>query len=110
MINCRIAESMWGIEIVPPNSPGLLVGEENLNGATWFTLQKIYISSDVPKCSVKQVIIHELTHAFLYSTQMRIPDKMTEEEVCDFFGRWGCAITEQADYIFSQLYQENERR
>jgi hypothetical protein len=43
-------------------------------------------------------------------TQMKVPDEMTEEEVCDFFGCWGYQIIELAEWIFSELYCSNERR
>lgn len=105
----KIAESLWEICIVPVNSPELLVDGASCNGATWFTLQKIYISSDVPKQSAKRVIVHELVHAYIYATQMRIPDKLTEEEVCDFFGCWGYSIIETADWLFERLYCSIDR-
>ncbi len=110
MVSCKIADALWEIEIVPANSPELLINNVSCNGAAWFTLQRIYISADVPKRSVKRVIVHELVHAFLYMTQMKVPDEMTEEEVCDFFGCWGYQIIELAEWIFSELYCSDERR
>ena len=102
----EIIDSTWEVEIVPANSPELLVDGSACNGTPWFTLQRVYLSSVVPKNAAKRLIIHELTHAFLYVTQMTIPEKMTEEEVCDFFGCWGCQIIRLAEQLFTKLYNE----
>lgn len=95
---------LWDISIVPPTSPELYVDGNTCRGTTWFGQQQIFLSADLNADSAKVVIIHELTHAFLWSTQMRIPDTFTEEEICDFVARWGSEIISTAREVYVGLF------
>ena len=95
---------MWEIKLVPNSDPGLVVDNKICNGTTWPDLLTIYISEELNYAAAKRVITHELTHAFLFSTQIRPPEEFTEEDVCELMARWGSQITRMAEETFFYLY------
>ena len=102
----KINELIWDIAIVATASPELNVDGAICRGTTWFGKQLICVSSDLDPQTAKITITHELTHAFLWSTQMRRPDTFTEEEICDFFARWGSQIVNAAEEVYAELYDK----
>lgn len=44
---------------------------------------KIYLRDDIPIQNLQRTLLHELTHAFLYSYGHR-GDEFNEENICDF--------------------------
>lgn len=100
---------LWEINIVPVTDPGLMVDGEMCRGATWYGKQQIYLAAELNANTALRVIIHELTHAYLYSTQMRLPDTFTEEEVCEFVACWGADIIGMANEVHGELYYPEPR-
>lgn len=105
----HINHLLWEIEVVPTTDPELRVDGEMCRGATWYGKQQIYLAEELNANTALRVIIHELTHAYLYSTQMRLPDTFTEEEVCEFVACWAVDIVDTADAVYSELYSPWER-
>ena len=100
----KINDLVWEISIVPSMNPELLVNDVTCRGTTWCGQQKIFLSADLTKESARSVIAHELAHAFLWSTQMRVPETFTEEEVCEFIARWGYRIQEMTEEVYAEFY------
>lgn len=102
----KINNLIWEIKIVPASNPELVTDSYARGGTTWIMQQKIYLSSDLTKNTARLVIAHELTHAFLYSTQMQAEEEMTytEEEMCEFVSKWGEQIFELTDEVYDELY------
>jgi hypothetical protein len=100
----HINHLLWEVNVVPTTDPGLHVDGEMCRGATWYGKQQIYLAEELTANTAMRVIIHELTHAYLYSTQMRLPDTFTEEEVCEFVACWGTDIISMANEVYTGLY------
>ena len=105
----EINNLIWEVAIVPNTNPELIVNGTMAAGTTWFMQQKIYLSADLTKDTARNVISHELAHAYLMSTQIR-PTKdaeiecYTEEEMCNFTSMWGESIFAMTDKIYNELY------
>ena len=105
----EINNLIWEISIVPNTNPELIINGYAAAGTTWHMTQKIYLSADLTKDTVRSVISHELAHAFLCSTQIR-PTKeaeeehYSEEEMCNFVSMWGEQIFTLTDKIYNELY------
>ncbi len=100
----KINGLVWDISIVSGASAELLADGVTCRGTTWCGHQRICLSADLTRQTAKRVIAHELTHAFLWSTQMRIPETFTEEEVCEFVACWGYEIQTMTEEVYAALY------
>ena len=98
----------WRISIVPSQNPELYVDGVLCAGTTWLTQQEIYLSADLNAKTARCIIAHELTHAYLWATQMKVPEAFTEEEVCDFVARWGDEIMNMTNHIYKELYRKGK--
>lgn len=105
----EINNLIWEIAIAPNTNPELVVNGEAASGTTWPMQQKIYLSADLTKDTVRSVIAHELAHAFLFSTQIKPTcdaneENYSEEEMCNFVSMWGEQIFDLTNKIYSKLY------
>lgn len=100
----KINNLIWEIITVPCTNPALIVNGANCLGTTWINEQKIYLSEELTKITAKSVVIHELTHAFLYSTQIKEDESYTEEEMCEFLSKWGEQILCLSAEVYSELF------
>lgn len=100
----HINHLVWEVNIASTTDPELMVDGEMCRGTTWYGKQQIFLAAELNANTALRVIIHELTHAYLYSTQMRIPESFNEEEVCDFMACWAQDILVTADVVFQELY------
>ena len=100
---------VWQVELADANSPELMVNNEPCRGTTWFHHQRIYISNELsPECALR-VIRHEVTHAYIWSTQISWPKTYDEEYICDFLAMWAPQILAASDTIHATLYPEVSR-
>lgn len=104
MIQKKINDLVWEIAIAPSTNPELIVDGTARAGATWLMQQKIYLSEELNKNTARSIIAHELTHAFIYSTQIKEEESYTEEELCEFVAKWGDKIFALTDEIYNELY------
>lgn len=96
----------WQVELVDAHSPELMVNNETCRGTTWCGHQCIYISNELtPECAIR-VIRHEVTHAFIWSTQIHLPKAYDEEDICDFLAMWASQILATSDEIYATFYPE----
>lgn len=107
----EINNLIWEVSIVPNTNPELIANSYAASGTTWGISQKIYLSADLTKDTVKSVIAHELAHAFLLSTQIRPTNQdadiehYSEEEMCNFVSMYGEQIWDLTFKIYSELYR-----
>ena len=100
---------MWQVELVDAHSPELMVNNEPCRGTTWCGHQRIYISNELtPACAIR-VIRHEVTHAYIWSTQISLPKTFDEEYSCDFVAMWTPQILSASIQIFNALYPETHK-
>lgn len=94
----------WQVELADAHSPNLMVNSEPCRGTTWCGHQRIYISNELSVDCAMRVIRHEVTHAYIWSTQMVLPETFDEEWICNFISMWGPQILTASTQIFEALY------
>ena len=73
-------------------------------GITSKTQCKIYIDKKLKKDLMYRTIIHELTHAYVWSYGFDQYTNFEEENLCDFIESYGQSILSKADWIFKKLF------
>lgn len=83
----------WCISEVESNS-SLLISEDGkrCKGTTHYLTHFIYLDKDLPLTDKSSTLMHELTHAALYSTQIELKENYTEENLCEFVAMYGSMI------------------
>ena len=77
-------------------------------GRTFFFDRKIYINKDLIPNVIEETVRHELTHAFLYQTQILSQEKdfaYSEEMLCEFVGKYGKAIEKIAERYLKECVE-----
>lgn len=106
----EIAGQQWQVQKVEAHHPGLFVDGTARRGACWFAKAEIYLADELSGDQVSRVVMHELTHAFIYSTQAAIPESWGEEEVCELFGIYAWQICVMCQAVCQQLFPEVKLR
>ena len=106
----EIAGQQWSVEKIDAHQPGLTVDGTACRGATWCGQAKIYLSNELKGDQVMRVILHELTHAYICSTQAINTESWTEEDVCDLVAIYGNDIVVLARAVHRSLYPEVHMR
>lgn len=77
----------WKLLDVDANSERLKVDGKDCFGVTRYRSLEICIDREQPKELYRQVLIHEIVHAFTFSFGVHlVANEETEESVCDFAG------------------------
>lgn len=101
-----IVNQAWEVQLSDPHSPELLVDGIACRGATWCGHQKIYLSKELTRETAKRTIVHELTHACLWSTQAQLQASYSEEYICEFMAIWATPILDTAKEVLDTLFPE----
>lgn len=102
----EIAGQQWIVEKVDSHHPGLFVGDVARRGAAWCGQAEIYISNELKGDQVARVVMHELAHAYIYSTQAIQPESWTEEDVCELFGIYAWEMSALCQVVCQELFPE----
>lgn len=81
----------WTVFFVPREHNKLEMDDMQCMGITYFSDLQIYFDKTLSAELMRQTVIHELVHAFLFSYGIHIEcdnNKDTEEAVCDFCGAY----------------------
>ena len=71
----------------------------------------IAIDKDLPKDVFLQTVRHELTHAFLISTQLvDKKENFTDEEICEFVAKYGAQIEEISQRFMREEFGEENSK
>lgn len=90
------------IEVEPMHSM-LLAEGKRCSGTCHYHQQEIYLSESLKPDSKYSILCHELSHAFLFETQLdKKSENFSEEELCDFMGMYGKSIMQIADKYFGK--------
>lgn len=97
----KINNIPWDVSFIDSGDERLVLDETNCLGMTVFGNFQIFVQNDMPKAALRHTLIHELTHAFLFSYGIHIPidEEDTEEAVCDFVGVYSPRINKLANKI-----------
>ena len=93
----------WGIKKVSPNHPKLKKEDGTYAlGSCDVNTKLIYISELVPYYKLKKVLCHEITHAAMFSYNVKM-DIAQEEIMADLIATYGNEIIEITNKIFSRI-------
>ncbi len=97
----KINDLKWQVDFLDGDDDRLVLDDVKCLGITVFSDYQIYIKDNMSKEALKQTVLHELAHAFLFSYGIHLPiDKNeTEEAVCDFIGVYSPKINKAANKI-----------
>lgn len=99
----------WTVFFVSREHDMLEMDDVQCMGVTYFSDLQIYLDKSISEELMRQTVIHELTHAFLFSYGVHIEcdnDKDTEEAVCDFCGANFDKIQKAAKQIIKAWHRE----
>jgi hypothetical protein len=103
-VRIKIMDTDWTVEKRKAHDPELMVEDVSCRGTCWCGHYKIFLSEELTAATAGTVVRHELTHAFLYLTQLEFPKKFTEENVCDFVGGFAPQIVSIAKAVVKELF------
>lgn len=98
----NVFDRAWEIYLAKPHDPELFVNGETVQGACWCGHSKIFLSDELDEPSLRRTLIHELTHAVLYMSQLEVSETFTEEQICNFVAIYGKMVVNTADYILEK--------
>lgn len=102
----EIAGQQWQILRVESHDPGLFVDGTARQGACWCGKSIIYLSEELSGDQVSRVILHEITHAYIYATQAAIPESWDEESVCELIAIYAWEMCMQCQFVCQTLFPE----
>lgn len=105
----KINNLEWDVFFVPREHNKLDDDGIPCLGKAYFNDLQIYFDKNVAENLMRQVVIHELTHAFLFSYGVHVEcndDYDTEEAVCDFCGAYFDKIRKAANKIIKSWFSE----
>ena len=77
----------WNILLAESGSDLLIKDDTPCFGVTYHDQLTVYMDKNLPRELFHQILIHELTHVYLFSYGIHISDgDEREESVCDFTG------------------------
>lgn len=106
----EIAGQQWTVMAVPAHGPGLWVDGTVRRGACWPATAKMYISEELAGDQASRVIMHELVHAYIYSTQAITVESWSEKDVCELFAIYGWEIAAMCQLVCQNLFPEIKLR
>lgn len=106
----EIAGQQWMVHKASANDPGLYVDGTARRGACWLGKAEIFISDELRGDQLFRVVMHELAHAYIYSTQAITPESWSEEDVCELIGIYAWEMSVMGQRVCSTLFPEVKLR
>lgn len=103
----KINDLTWELKIVDRDSEFLKLDDPDLvnAGITDYHDLKIYIDQSLSDDMIQRTIIHELTHAFIFS--YGYSDMMNEEEICKFIESHLISLYNLLEYMKTNLNSDS---
>jgi len=98
--------SIWGNEWrleLTENKEELQVNGRFCKGAIHYRDSKIFIYTETSFKDRTRILLHELTHAVLYETQIELKEFYTEEDMCELMAKYGQYIIELYKGLISEI-------
>lgn len=103
MIDFVINGIIWKVELVPPSHPMLFTNQRGYTlGCCNNTIQTIYISQGLGWQKFKKVLCHEITHAAMFSYQVKLTYDQ-EELIADILSTYGDEVITVTNKVFSKI-------
>lgn len=99
----------WGVVFVEPHHPALLKpdGEFAIGACDDFS-KTIYLSKNLSGVYLKKVLCHEITHAIMFSFNIKMPLQQ-EELFAELMATFGEEIVKITNILFSHLLKRKGR-
>lgn len=95
----RIVDSLWNIVEVSPHDPVLMRSDGSFTlGSCYNYYKTIYVSNSLSLDKQRQVLAHELTHAFIFELNIYIP-AIEEEKICNLVADYGEDVFDMVDLL-----------
>lgn len=105
-INIKVNNYNWCIELTD-NIENLTNKEGNIcKGTTSYKNKTIYLDYKISEETAKHVLIHELTHVYIYETQLELKSYYNEEDLCEFVAMYGERVIKKAKSILKAVKGE----
>lgn len=104
-----INKRKWSIHETAPDDSMLIADGNRCKGTTHYYHHAIYINKEMRRDDKLATLRHELTHAFIYETQICDKSEYSEEELCDLVGIYGAEITDIAYKYFGESEADNAK-
>lgn len=104
----KIGNLEWTVLRAAAHEPVLVVDGLECTGTTWLGKAEIYIDETLQGSRAMRTLVHELCHAYIFSTQAIRPETWDEEAICDFVAVYALEITKLASEVFNVLYSSSE--
>lgn len=92
----------WRVRLVPPSDPSLIFPSGKALGCCSDITKTIYINNTLSPSLLKKVLLHEITHAVLYSYNISIPN-YEEEIIADLIATYGNEIVLLSNQIYDNI-------
>ena len=93
----------WEIKFASPNHPKLQRNNRTFAlGSCDNLTHTIYISENVPMNKLRKVLCHEITHAAMFSYNVKL-ELSQEELIADLIATYGTEIIDVTNRIFSRI-------
>lgn len=105
-VDLEINGLKWWVSCVPEDNEGLKPGNEGevIFGRTFYKTCHIYMDKDLQPTLFRQILLHELLHAFSFSYGVHLKaDESDEEVIADFFGAHADEMVEAANQIIKKF-------
>lgn len=100
----KVNNAVWHL-VFTDDDAKLLVNNESKKGVIVYKTATIFIDTRVSLENQLYVLVHELTHLFLYETQIELRSTFTEEQVCEFVAMYSDTINKLAKRLIRRFYK-----
>lgn len=97
---------LWRVCIVSPQHPALITpAGRSAIGCCDSAQRTIFISKRLSLKSIKKVLMHEITHAIIYSYNISMNEN-TEEIVADLMATHGAKMVDLSHTAYNEILQQ----
>lgn len=93
----------WDVFLADAHDPELIVDGVDCVGTTWCGHLRIFINKELQGARLHRTVVHEVTHAVIYSTQCEILQKYNEEQLCEFMAIYAELILKISSEIITAI-------
>ena len=99
MITIRLNGIDFNVLLLNPDDKRFIYRGTARCGTTYFDTGSIHIDNTLPPAIMRQVVAHELTHAYIMAYGFHAHGKYDDEELCEFMAAYGASICSDADAV-----------
>ena len=97
-----LLKDIWKVEFTDDKEK-LRVDGKVCGGSVHYKPRQIYIDKELPENDLRRTLMHEISHAIIYETQIEYKEFYTEENLCEFVGKYGDLVCEICRGILEEM-------